>query len=131
MPLLNDRPPIQPPSILHLTHFHSPRQDPIHPRQRHAPQHSRNQLRPPIRRYSPPPAPHNPNDRLPSKDEEPHSAAVRVRSDIMHVHRGTLDVGRGLTDELQFDREDAGESVQVGFTPRVDSETGAGEASDV
>jgi hypothetical protein len=125
MPLLNDRPPIQPPSILHLAHFHSPRQDPVHPMQRHAPQHSRNQLRPPIRRYSPP-APHNPNDRFPSKDEEPHSAAVRVRSDVMHVHRETLDVGRGLTDELQFDREDTGESVQVDFTPSGRRDRGGG-----
>ena len=32
----------------------------------------------------------------------------------MHVHRETLDVGRRLADEPEFDREDAGESVQVG-----------------
>ena len=37
----------------------------------------------------------------------------------MHVHGETLDVGRGLADELEFDREDAGESVQVG---RLDGE---------
>ena len=45
----------------------------------------------------------------------------------MHVHRETPNVGRGFTDELEFDREGAGESVQVDFTPRVDGEVEAGE----
>ena len=59
----------------------------------------------------------------------------------MHVHRETLDAGRGLADELEFDREDAGESVQVGrldgqerrpvrpvaFMMNVGGEEGAGE----
>jgi hypothetical protein len=32
----------------------------------------------------------------------------------MQVHHETLDVGRGLADELEFDHEDVGESVLVG-----------------
>ena len=43
----------------------------------------------------------------------------------MHVHRETLN--QGLADELEFDREVASESVQVGFNPRVDGEVGAGK----
>ena len=46
----------------------------------------------------------------------------------MYVHRETLNVGRRLANELKFDREGAGESVQVGFAPRVDGEVGTGEA---
>ena len=50
---------------------------------------------------------------LSRRDKEPHGAAVRVRSDVMYVHRETLNVGRRFANELEFDREGAGESVQV------------------
>ena len=45
----------------------------------------------------------------------------------MYVHRETLNVGQRLANELEFDREGAGEPVQVGFTPRVDGEVGTGK----
>jgi hypothetical protein len=108
---INVLPPIH---ILHLAHFHGHhllRQDPVHPRRWHARQHL------PSNTLS-----HSSHTRTPTiaLPTEPHSADVRVRSDVMHVHCETLNIDCGLADE--FDREGAGEPVEVGFTPRVDDE---------
>ena len=128
IPPLNILPP---PLILHLAQFHSqhlPRQDLVHPRQRHPPQHVPNQLRPPICRHTLP-HPTTPTIAFPIIGTKNPTALLFefVATLCTSTARHSMSAGdwRTSSSSIARGRENP---CQVGFNPRVDGEVRAGEA---